>query len=740
MKQGSSGSLLSTVFVDYDNIYLSLKRKNEAAAKKFAKDSATWMSAIESGELLTTTNGQPLETKRRLVMSRCYGNPVPRRNNHDNATDMNSFPFVRHNFLRSGFEVIDCPPLTAQLKNSADIRMVMDIRDFLTHDTYFDEFIILSGDADFTPLLHRLRAHARRTVIYANDYTAAPYTAICDGELREADLIRLLVEGKLPGEKNTETDSANTSSLAQIAGIRREIIAEVTNTARAAGQPIPLESLADRAVRSLGHEKTVGSGWGGAGSFRELLATHLTGDIRLSEQPPYFVYDTTREKDGGKIQATAKKQEPMLAAPVPEEPLLQQLPATNPQDMAMSGAMSGNQASNTTGMPQQAQPAASMTNMQPPMASQQPAQQGQALGQAMQTGLMMPNADAGMPEQMATTQTQANYGQPTAEPTMQPQMQSAPQQASMPPAQTPTQPMVQAPGNSAQMPASANLPTPTADPQPSAATEIQRSIARIHEACQAPPLSPPEYRVLFDAISQEISANGLAGAQTLENISVRMNESGIETRADDIRFVIDVISESDPWFEQGKTANLFASRFRNFVIARCRSQGLNLTAGEIDLIDAWFLAPIAKQNQQQQMQPETQQYQEPMRAAAGGGSAGPIATDTMMQQPQMSQQAVSPSANPASQAGMQSPSSMQQPMQPQMQQPQTTADQSQGGRWWGTGGTTDVMQQPQQTTPMGTADQPTTMPTDPYTDRFADNRADMDSDEFPRIVRGRLRN
>ena len=133
-------------------------------------------------------------------MNRCYGNPVPRRNAHDNSTDMNSFPFVRHHFLRAGFEVVDCPPLTAQLKNSSDIRMVMDVRDYLTHDTYFDEFIILSGDADFTPVLHRLRAHARRTVIFANDFTAAPYTAISDGEVREADLIALILNGELPDE------------------------------------------------------------------------------------------------------------------------------------------------------------------------------------------------------------------------------------------------------------------------------------------------------------------------------------------------------------------------------------------------------------------------------------------------------------------------------------------------------------------------------------------------------------
>src|SRR4249920_1766548 len=193
MKREAGGPCLSAVFVDYDNIYLSLKRKSEEAAKRFAKDAGAWLREIENGRLITATNSPFDSSKRRIVMNRCYGNPVPRRNAHDNSTDMNSFPFVRHHFLRAGFEVIDCPPLTAQLKNSSDIRMVMDIRDYLTHDTYFDEFVILSGDADFTPVLQRLRQHARRTIIYCNEYTAQPYTAICDGEVREADLIALLL-------------------------------------------------------------------------------------------------------------------------------------------------------------------------------------------------------------------------------------------------------------------------------------------------------------------------------------------------------------------------------------------------------------------------------------------------------------------------------------------------------------------------------------------------------------------
>ena len=103
---------------------------------------------------------------------------------------------------------------------------------------------------------------------------------------------------------------------------------------------------------------------------------------------------------------------------------------------------------------------------------------------------------------------------------------------------------------------------------------VQQSIARIQEACQAPPLAPPEYRLLFEVMAKEITDNDLIGAQTLANITQRAQERGLDLRRDDVRFVLEVVSEADPWFEQGASANLFAGRFRNFVVARCRGQGL----------------------------------------------------------------------------------------------------------------------------------------------------------------------
>src|SRR5919109_5314410 len=519
MKRESSGPILSAVLVDYDNIYLSLKRKSEEAAKRFAKDAGAWLKEIESGRLITPTNRAFRDGQRRIVLNRCYGNPIPRRNQQDNSTDMNSFPFVRHHFLRAGFEIVDCPPLTAQLKNSSDIRMVMDVRDYLHHETHYDEFVILSGDADFTPVLHRLRAHARRTVVFANDYTADPYTAIADGEVREADLIALILDGKLASPSDADAPAALTTNQ-QVQEIRKSIIAETVNAVRSAPSPVPLELLAERAMRVLGHDKTVGSGWAGAGSFRDLLAQSLPEDIRVTGQPPYLAFD-------------AKRGIPVEAAPV--EPRQE----ANERTPAVSLA-------------------------------------------APQAGVVAPP--------VAPTPAPA----PLAEPLLAPYQSVAATAATQPPAQLQRQPQLEAP-----LPPNAVQPQqPSSARGTESATALQQSIARIHDACQAPPLSPPEYRALFEVIAQEINTSNWQGAQTATNILAKAQELGVDIRHDDVRFVLEVVSETDPWFQQGASANLFAGRFRNFVVARCRSQGLNLLAEELDLIDAWFagVSPASPQS------------------------------------------------------------------------------------------------------------------------------------------------
>jgi len=568
MKRESSGPVLTTVFVDYDNIYLSLKRKNEDAAKRFAKDSSVWLQGIASGELITTKSSFGIPADRRIVMSRCYGNSQPRRNAHDNSTDMCSFPFIRHHFQRSGFEVIDCPPLTQQMKNSADIRIVMDVSDILNHPTFFDEFIILSGDADFTPVLHRLRAHARRTVVYANDHTAVPYTAISDGEIKESDLLALLTSSRVVGSESPREITAAVPVI-DVEAARKSILSEVVEFVRSSPQSVPLETLADRAVRVVGRDKTVGTNWGGYGSFRDLLLADLPDDIHLSDTPPYTVFDANRHISAAGLIA------PQLAPPTAE-----------PRARELSAEISAAEAKAMArpAMPVMAKPAPQAAVQQPPAQSAFHSTPQQRYSQAPISAPVPPapplpssrGQDIAAAQGHQAPRQPAPQSRPALPPsTSQPGYQSnAAREQARPPISQPQLPPISG--------------TPRSGDQ---ATQIQQSIARIHEACQAPALAPAEYRVLFDVMAQEITANGLQGAQTLVNITQRAREFGLDIKRDDLRFIYDVVSESDPWFEQGTTATLFASRFRNFVVARCRSQGLSLSADELDLVEAWFSAP-----------------------------------------------------------------------------------------------------------------------------------------------------
>lgn len=456
MKNTPAKTRLCAVFVDYDNIYLSLRRQDEQAAKQFPKNVIEWLSQLESGELITQTARPDEVVSRRFVMCRCYGNPVPRRNASDNSTDIGSFPFVRHHFMRAGFDIVDCPPLTAQLKNSSDIRMVMDIQDFLEHKTHFDEFIILSGDADFAPILQRLRTHARHTTIYVNETTAVPYVALCDAQVREMDLLDVMKQAAHladNGKQKIEHKPAQTiEDQTSLADIRNKITQEIEAAVRASQRPVALAFLADKAQRTIGYEETVGSNWAGYGTFLNFLQNNLPPTMRVTSNQPYYVVDERCH-----AEALEETQDQVVAAA-----------PYNQQDHR----------------------------------HEQRQQEAQSLIENNQT--------------------------------------------------------------------------------------IRDTISQVHEHTHVPALAPSEYQVMFEVICEELNEVGLKGRQTAYNISSRAKIESVELTAEDAQFVLDIISEADPWFEKGISPPLFAERFMNAIVARCRNNGLHLTQQEYELVAAWF--------------------------------------------------------------------------------------------------------------------------------------------------------
>ena len=166
---GGRRELRAALFVDFDNMCISFEELDPLAAHRFATQPARWLAWFESGQHAQGDDPEAGEepVRRRILVRKCYLNPV-------------TFGRYRADYTRAAFTVVDCPPLTQRGKTSADVYMVMDILDALKHDTEFDEFIILSSDADFTPVLLRLRAYDRQTTILATNFAAATYKAACD--------------------------------------------------------------------------------------------------------------------------------------------------------------------------------------------------------------------------------------------------------------------------------------------------------------------------------------------------------------------------------------------------------------------------------------------------------------------------------------------------------------------------------------------------------------------------------
>ena len=159
-------TIKSALFVDYDSFHRSQDDENGDTAERLAQTSAVWVSALEGGKLVLPPpeNG----ARRRVLIRRCYADPA--------LLGLN-----RSALIASGFEVIDCPHQPGRKRNAADLAMAIDTLDALDHPTGYDEFILLSADTDLTPVLLRLRAHNRNTVVYGDELTTASYRAIADG-------------------------------------------------------------------------------------------------------------------------------------------------------------------------------------------------------------------------------------------------------------------------------------------------------------------------------------------------------------------------------------------------------------------------------------------------------------------------------------------------------------------------------------------------------------------------------
>jgi len=279
MKQlGGVEEIYSALYVDFDNIYTRLAEQDAELGRAFGAMPHRWTKWLEI-HALRILYGEGV--RRRILKRMCYMNPQ-------------CYQEFRPFFIRAAFQVVDCPPLTQQGKTSADIHLVMDCMDDLSHSTRFEEFIILSGDADFTPMLVRLQEHARRTLVLSVGYSAPAYTAAASWRIREDWFIQQALlddnrESAPPGVLRSESPRPREKNR-RIAEYIKRLVAE-------AAAPLSFPNL-EQLLRKSGE---VGDDLNGESGFSALLEQMDLGTLEISRLDEGHVYDPERHEPPGAV-------------------------------------------------------------------------------------------------------------------------------------------------------------------------------------------------------------------------------------------------------------------------------------------------------------------------------------------------------------------------------------------------------------------------------------------------------
>ncbi|NMG27967.1 NYN domain-containing protein [Aromatoleum evansii] len=243
----------SALFVDFDNVYSGLRKLDPAMAEQFAQKPQRWMQWLVSS--LELPEHAPADARRRVLVRRCYLNPQV-------------YQRFRPSFNLAGFEIIDCPALTSEGKTSTDIHMVLDIVDLLQHEAHYDEFIVFSADADFTPVLRKLRRWDRRTTVLAIGFPSAAYRASADLLIDQDSFVRDALGFRDEEGAAVESGPSPTSpaGAAHVVGAAQQLIRRKVAESSA---PIALSLLASTILKEV--EGMDATSWAGFGSFRKLV-------------------------------------------------------------------------------------------------------------------------------------------------------------------------------------------------------------------------------------------------------------------------------------------------------------------------------------------------------------------------------------------------------------------------------------------------------------------------------------
>lgn len=532
------------LFVDFDNIYLGLRETSREAAEAFATRPGTWLRWIEQGMQLDPRADRTGPKENRVLIRRCYLNP-------------DTFGKYRGYFTHSGFTVVDCPTLTSRGKNSSDIVMVMDILDALRHETHFDRFVIMSADADFTPVLQRLRAYDRRTAVLVSGQAAPAYRAACDRLITEDQFIELALEmPPIPEPQRPAAGPASSAASASgaangsapvgpagsvairdpelLAAIGQRVYEEASSTGTLSASELP------RILREF-KEFTPSSNWLGYYSLQNLAEAVLAHrpELRITDDDPWRIAVQVAEEPappaGDAPQPAAAQQPGTEWGPIRDRVVerVARMVAESPEPVVMGKAAHI--------AIQEAGPLITETRW---------------LGKGTFKNLLLSAPD--LPFRVVASP----------------------------------------------LPGYLYDPARHADPRERAAVdglaemepELASLIRRIHQLTDAPKLTPRQYRVLWEVIAKEITRAPYSLMSTGKAVRDQCVERGEPIARQSITLVLRGLSYATYRFwDPPHRADNLAYTYRGNLLNQLRQAQVTLSDDELRMLDDWLLGPIAEE-------------------------------------------------------------------------------------------------------------------------------------------------
>lgn len=218
--------------------------------------------------------------------------------------DWNLFEEFRGMLSEQHVEMIEIPQrIHGPRKNAADIKMAVDAIELSFERDYITTFVIVTGDSDFTPLVHKLRELNRRVVgIGLRESTSKLLPPACDEFLFYESLDGVEVPKKKGRGRSSQPKETTTETAPEESPDLERLVTGTLSGLQRSSDGVVLASALKRAI--IRKDPTFSEADHGFRAFGELLRNLASrGIVDLTEGPARGDPEVSFKQKGGHEEA-----------------------------------------------------------------------------------------------------------------------------------------------------------------------------------------------------------------------------------------------------------------------------------------------------------------------------------------------------------------------------------------------------------------------------------------------------